>query len=600
MNFRRRSIFAAALVCFMVPQAALAEAMTDRPLADRSPVDLVVLADDRLLVTANQSADSLSLVDIDRATVLDEVPCGDHPVGIALSSDGQRIAATANYSGELMVFAIDDQKLKRLGAVQLGFAPRGVVLAPGGQTAYVALSDAGAIAIVDLNSLQLTSKIEVGPWPRYLALSPDGSRLAVGASGQGGVTVVDTQRRAVLYRENFAALNLGQLQVTADGLYAYLPWVAYGSNPITAQNIRRGWVIASRIARVRLDGPARREAIALDKRGQAVGDPHGLALSPDESHLVVTAGGSHELLVFRRQGLPFQDYGGPGDTIDERLAGDSDRFFRVPLGGRPLGVRFAKDGRRVFVANYLENTVQVVGLAERKVIQTIRLGGPPRPSLARRGEAIFYDAGRSLDQWFSCHTCHYEGGSNAVKMDTTNDGGFGTFKTVLDLHNVTKTGPWTWHGWQTDLRAALAKSLTETMLGPAPSDADLEALAAFLESLPIPPNPYRLADGSLSAAARRGKQVFESDSTGCSRCHRGTYFTDGQIHDVGLGSTGDRYQGFNTPSLIGVHRRLKLLHDGRAACLEEVLRGPHEPTLTGGGPLSDSELADLIEYVRSL
>ena len=77
--------------------------------------------------------------------------------------------------------------------------------------------------------------------------------------------------------------------------------------------------------------------------------------------------------------------------------------------------------------------MQVVDLEERQVTRTIELGGPVQTSLARRGEAIFYDGQRSLDQWYSCHSCHYEGGTNATVMDTLNDGSNDTFKTVLSL-----------------------------------------------------------------------------------------------------------------------------------------------------------------------
>ena len=63
--------------------------------------------------------------------------------------------------------------------------------------------------------------------------------------------------------EDFVGLNLGHMQASADGKYVYFPWMNYRHRPITAGNIRQGWVLASRIARVRLDGPARREAIAL-------------------------------------------------------------------------------------------------------------------------------------------------------------------------------------------------------------------------------------------------------------------------------------------------------------------------------------------------
>jgi hypothetical protein len=391
------------------------------------------------------------------------------------------------------------------------------------------------------------------------------------------------------------------MQVTADGKYVYFPWIVYRHNPITRTNIQRGWVLASRVARVRLDSKARRDAIALDPSGQAVSDPHGLALSPDEQWLAVAASGTHELLVFRVPGLPFQDYGGPGDHIDPNLLKDPDRFYRIPLGGRPMAVRFSRDGKHVFVANYLLNAIQVVDIEARTLVRSIALGGARETSLARRGEAFFYDAKRSLDQWYSCHSCHYEGHTNAQAMDTRNDGNNGTFKTVLSLRNVTHTGPWTWHGWQKDLGNAVRKSVTDTMQGPEPSAADVQAMLAYLETLRVPPNPYRNPDGSMVEAARRGEKVFTSPRAGCARCHAGPYFTDGKIHSVGTGSRLDVYKGYNPPSLLGIYDRVLYLHDGRSTDLDQVLRGPHSPErVTGQGGLSDAELNDLIAYLKCL
>src|SRR5262249_12075631 len=151
-------------------------------------------------------------------------------------------------------------------------------------------------------------------------------------------------------------------------------------------------------------------------------------------------------------------------------------------------------------------------VANRRVERSIDLGGPAEPSLARRGEAIFHDAQRSTDGWYSCHSCHYEGGTNAVTMDTKNDGSFGTYKMGLSLRNARHTGPWFWHGWQNDFETALRKSMADTMLGPKPTDDDVAAMAAFLESMPAPPNSFRQTDGSLSEQASRGKRVFESDA----------------------------------------------------------------------------------------
>ena len=170
----------------------------------------------------------------------------------------------------------------------------------------------------------VTDRIAVGRWPRHLALSPDGSRLAVGTSGDRGVTVVDTKERKELYREQFMGLNIGHLAASKDGKHVYFPWMVYRHNPITPGNIRLGWVLASRVARLRLDGPARREAMSLDPQGQAIADVHGLALTSDESRLVVeldTAGrpistlslsrGSHGLKesVPQAEGVAMDDAG---------------------------------------------------------------------------------------------------------------------------------------------------------------------------------------------------------------------------------------------------------------------------------------------------
>src|SRR6185369_6076640 len=151
-----------------------------------------------------------------------------------------------------------------------------------------------------------------------------------------------------------------------------------------------------------------------------------------------------------------------------------------------------------------------------KIARTIALGGPKEPTLARQGEAIFYDGGRGFDQWYSCASCHYEGHSNGIAMDTTNDGRLGNPKMVPSLRYVAHTGPWTWHGWQKSLPAAMRKSMGESMLGKPMKDEEVNALVAYLVTLEGPTNPLQ-RKGKLSEAAERGKVVFESEKAGCVR-----------------------------------------------------------------------------------
>src|SRR5205085_9684732 len=92
-----------------------------RPAAgpDRSPADLAVTPDGRYLLTANQTADTVSLVDLTTGAVAAEVPCGRRPAALALTPDGRRVLVSGSHGGDLTVFDRDGPRLTRAGAVAL-------------------------------------------------------------------------------------------------------------------------------------------------------------------------------------------------------------------------------------------------------------------------------------------------------------------------------------------------------------------------------------------------------------------------------------------------------------------------------------------------
>ena len=566
---------------------------------DRSPVDLVLAPSGDWLATINQTSHSVSLVSLQSGNVLDEITVGEHPSAILQHPDGKHLLVSSSYAGEVHWLAVVAGKLESIARLHIGFQPTGMAFSPDASKVYIALTDADQIAVVDFQSRCVVSRIDVGRWPRTLAVSNDGKRLAVGTSGDRGISIVDLVEGKLVHLDQFIGLNIGHMQTSKRTDEVFFPWMVYRRNPINEGNIRLGWVMASRLGRIGFGDHSHREAISLDPPGKAVADPHGLAMTEDEQTVVISASGTHELLVLKSEGLPFQDRGST-DHIDRELMNDSNRFYRIDVGGRPMGMKIATDNRTVWVANYLDNSCQAVDLIERKLVRRIYLGGDETPSLARRGEAIFFDARRSLDQWYSCHSCHYLGGTNAVAMDTMNDKSAYTFKSVLPLYELSKTGPWTWHGWQKGLIDAMKHSLETTMIGPDPTHEDALAIAAYLSGLKQPPNPYRTEGVRISEAAERGQKIFAGEKGACIDCHQGDSYTDEQIHDLGLGSTADAYKGFNTPSLRGVFRKVELLHDGRASNLQEVLTGDHAPRKVHGQPLTSDELSDLIEYLKTL
>ncbi|XZE21737.1 beta-propeller fold lactonase family protein [Pirellulaceae bacterium SH449] len=565
---------------------------------NRSPVDLVVSRDGTWIATANQTSNSVSLVRVADGVVLDEMVVGAKPAAIALHPSNEQVLVTCSHGFELHWLEVVGSSLKTIASISLGSQPTGIAMSADGDLVYVAMTDEDQIAICDLKQRKVVDRITVGRWPRYLAMSADGTRLAVGTSGDRGISIVDVERRELVHVDRFVGLNIGHMKLSRDGQKVYFPWMVYRRNPISQRNIQIGWVLASRLGRIGFEDDARREALSLDPAGRAVADPHGIDLTADDRYAVISATGSQELLVLQTESLPFQERGST-DHIDDALLKDRERFYRVELGGRPMGLRIADDSRTVFVANYLKNSIQIIDLKDRAIVREIDLGGEQVVSLARKGEAIFYDARRSLDQWYSCHSCHYEGGTNSVTMDTFNDGSAFTFKTVLPLYQLDQTGPWTWHGWQTDLKNAMNHSLKTTMLGPDPKEGDAEALIAFFSSLSAPLNPYQQRT-QIEESVERGRLIFEGERGGCASCHVGPHFTDGEVHDLGLGSKSDAYVGFCTPTLRGVFRKVHYLHDGRAENLRELLTGPHAPEKVAGSKLTDDEMNDLIAYLRTL
>jgi cytochrome c peroxidase len=566
----------------------------------RSPVDVALLPGGRLALTANHTADSLSLVDLSAGKVLAELPCGRKPVAVACSPDGRHAAVSNLWSGTLTLFDVEGTTIKPAGVLTAGIQPRGLVFSAKGEV-FLALAGSNEIAVLDWKRRQIVRRWPAPREPRHLALSPDGRFLAAASSRSALVRLWDADSGKLVWTRSCEdAFNLRSLAFTPDGKALICAHVIKRTFPVSRENIDKGWVTDSRLTRLPLDARAvpPLEQIALDKHGQAVGDPHGVAFDPSGRYLAVTAGGTHEMLVFEAAALPWSG-GDPGDFLDDRLAKNDGKLRRLPLGGRPLALAFLPDSQQAVVANYLLDALQIVDVRAGRVMRTIPLGGPEHPSLARQGEALFYDARRSHNQWFSCHTCHVDGHTCGLTFDTLNDDSYGNPKLTPSLHGVARTTPWTWHGWQKDLGAAVEKSYTQTMFGPKPSAEEIRAVVAFLKTLEHPPNPHRLADNEMSAAAKRGQALF-MDTARCSRCHAPPEYTSPQNYDVKLEDDGSSYRRWNPPSLRGLWQRGPYLHDGRAATLDELLQDAHAPEKLGGHALTPQERRDLVAFLESL
>ena len=85
----RNALIGLAATIFSLPLVRAQDPIS--PSVDRSPVDIAIGEQGRLLATANQTSSSVSLVDLASGKVIDERRVGEHPEFIAFAPDGKTL-----------------------------------------------------------------------------------------------------------------------------------------------------------------------------------------------------------------------------------------------------------------------------------------------------------------------------------------------------------------------------------------------------------------------------------------------------------------------------------------------------------------------------
>jgi len=127
-------------------------------------------------------------------------------------------------------------------------------------------------------------------------------------------------------------------------------------------------------------------------------------------------------------------------------------------------------------------------------------------------------------------------------------------------------------------------------------------------------------EGAMTAEAKRGLELFQSERTNCSSCHGGFNFTDYSFQNNGLYDLyedpgryrltldSSDYALFKTPSLRNIELTKPYMHDGSMGSLEEVIEhydsggknAPQKSRLIKPLGLSEQEKSDLLAFLKSL
>jgi YVTN family beta-propeller protein len=588
----------------------------------KTPFNLAVSPDGRQLYVVCEASDELAVVDTESRTVMGKTEVGNLPHGVCLSPDGG--TAYVSNRGDDTVSVIDLSAMAVVDTIVVGDEPHGVVTDEMGRILYVANAGSADISVVDLERRREVKRLSAGRGAWGVSRSPDGGEIYVTNNlshfvpfrtpSRSEVTVVGTERSVISDRVMIPQANLLQgVDVAPGGDFALVTLIRT-KNLVPMTRVLQGWVMTNGIGVMWRDG--RVDQLLLDEPDNYFSDPTDVVITPDGRLAFVSGGGVDEVAVVDIRRMRAVLEAASDEDRRELLPnhlGVTTEFVerRIPVGKSPRGLAVSPDGRFVYVAEALDDTVAVIDVAQRRKLATIDLGGPEEITLTRKGERIFHSAEVTYGRQFSCHSCHPDGGIDNITYDIEPDGIGLNPVDNRTLRGILDTAPFKWTGKNKTISRQCGPRLAVffTRIDPFTPD-QVVALESYIRTIPRNPNRYRVGD-ALTPAQRRGQALFERATTNsgapipidgrCSGCHPAPYFTNRELVSVGTASEFDTHDVFDVPHLNNIYESAPYLHDGRAETLEEIWTrfNPHDEHGVTNDMTKD-QLNDLIEYLKTL
>ncbi|MCZ0934247.1 MAG: hypothetical protein OXJ54_03605 [Gemmatimonadetes bacterium] len=287
------------------------------------------------------------------------------------------LALAATACGESPREPVDADGPFRIGAtIDVGAAPHGIRFSPDGDTAWVALSGEGRIAVVDLSESAVVARWEAGDAPLDLV------RV------DGGWLVSQFRDSTLIRLDDEGRIVPGAVWDVGAGPSLFTPGTVRGETWITTEFSDRLWTVDTREGAPRGyhatgDRPYPADVMwdgsyafvpnldagsvsvidllngELDATVEACPGPPGGALTPDQVTYIVACGGSDEVAFINTASF----------AVTGRVS--------EGLGPRPFSVAVPGDGRHALVNNAGGSTVSVIDLESRTVVQRLEVGEQP-------------------------------------------------------------------------------------------------------------------------------------------------------------------------------------------------------------------------------
>lgn len=663
---------AVALVTLTVCGALMACGEKAQRTSAQASGTLALSSDDALLYAVDADNELVAVIDARSNEVATKVSVGKYPDRILL--DSQDTAYVVNRGDRTVAkFKRDVWEVVK---IPVGVEPVGLALSPDEKTLYVVnaasltSTEAGSLMAIDTSSHQVKWDMDLPPEPRSIALLDEGKRAVISLFRDGDLVEVDlgaqkitresTQLRTQLNRQplngtaprpdgsmpaTVAPRGLSQVVVSPDGNRIYTTGTLASDAVLDATSTDPnfpsggstygggsscgkggGSVAAPSVLTFDARGvtpqvDAVQECFQTEARdtpptllttedGTPIQGPVAMLVDPTGSWLYVANYESNNVAIIptSRGGQTthtgFNDFGMVQQTVRAL----------VPVGSGPRGLAMSSDGRKLYVHNTFDHSVQLItssGSGEGAIFSAtpvVKYAEDVLPADVVEGRKLFFSASNpvmnSPTVGISCGSCHLEGREDGHVWNFS----MGPRQTPsLAGRMLSQTAPFHWGGEHVDFQAFVDHTVGERMGGAGLTDAQRQKLLAFIDAIPAADNPHRLA--SPSEAQVRGAQIFQQAD--CARCHAGQTLTNNTNADVGTYVvTGDVQDdpaffsttgGLNTPSLLGLARTAPYLHDGSAQTLKQRIltnKSLDKHGLTS--QLTEAQVDDLVEYLKAL
>jgi len=584
---------------------------------------MAVSPDGKKVYIALDDVDQVVETDVISRKVVRRLTVEGAPFGLALDSHGERLYVACR-DGDRVV-AVSTREFKVEESIGVGEAPVAIAFChtKAGDRLVVANSISDNISVLAPAPLKELARPQAGREPYSVSAAPDGSvafvanRLAVPqnylAVPNSELTLLDPARGRVLARKSLQSAHLAEGVAAVPGRSWSITPLVKVRNLVPITQVANGWVMSSGLAISDYQGNIRQ--MPLDEAQDYFADPSGIAVDATGKRAYVASGGADVVSVLDLDRLAAwlaqADEAAQREAIDDLSLSAEYVLARLPTGRNPRHVALSPDGRTLFVAERLQDTVLVVDTTTLKPMGRIVLGDGGLTDPIRRGERVFTLAARTFQHQFSCRSCHPDGHVDGLSYDFDGDGIGDNMLDNRSLQGVAGTEPFKWIGKNPTLAVQCGPRFARVLMrtDPIPPD-ELKDLTVFLNSLP-PPRWERKHNRPLTPAQERGRQVFFATMTPagkpiprerqCHVCHRPPLYTNRLLSAVGTKGPRDTTDMFDTPHLLGVAHTAPYLHDGRAKTLEELWTIYQTNDLHGvSSYMNKHQLNDLVEYLKTL